>query len=118
LEPLPEEVVLAAYAGSHLATGVDPPEVAYAGAPMAGSDLGPPPEMGAQDTEIAAAIADGGPWMTELLARLVDKDTTLGNEESGQGVVREALWELGLEPVDVAMDPEGLHAHPAASPFD
>jgi acetylornithine deacetylase len=118
LEPLPEEVALAAYAGSHLATGVDPPEAAYAGAPMAASDLGPPPEMAAQDTEIAGAIADGALWMTELLARLVDKDTTLGNEEAGQGVIREALWEIGLEPVDVAMDAEALRAHPAASPFD
>jgi acetylornithine deacetylase len=81
-------------------------------------DLGAPGEMAAQDTEIAAAIEVGAAWMTELLARLVDKDTTLGNEDGGQGVVREALWELGLEPIDVAMDPEALHAHPAASPFD
>ena len=32
--------------------------------------------------------------------------------------MREALHELGLEPVDVPMDPEALRAHPAASPFD
>lgn len=74
--------------------------------------------MGAEDHEIAAAIADGGAWMTELLARLVDKDTTLGHEEGGQAVVREALLELGLDPVDVPMGPIALRAHPAASPFD
>jgi len=111
-------VAPAAYAGSQLATGVEPPELAYSGLPMPASHLGTPGEMEAEDTEIAAAIEAGAEWMTELLARLVDKDTTLGNEDAGQGVVREALWELGLEPVDVAMDPEALHAHPAASPFD
>jgi acetylornithine deacetylase len=118
LEPLPEEVAPALYAGSQLATGVEPPELAYAGLPMAGPDIGVPAEMGSQDTEIADAIAAGAAWMTELLARLVDKDTTLGNEEAGQGVIREAVGELGLDPVDVPMDPEALAAHPQASPFD
>ena len=74
--------------------------------------------MAPEDTEIAEAIAAGAEWMTELLARLVDRDTTLGNEEAGQAVMREALLELGLDPVDVPMDPEALRAHPAASPFD
>ncbi len=118
MEPIPEEVVPASYAGSQLATGVEPPELAFAGLPMPGPDIGTPAEMGPEDTEIAAAIEAGGEWMTELLARLVDKDTTLGNEESGQGVIREALHELGLEPVDVPMDAETLAAHPHASPFD
>jgi len=118
LDPPPEGVVPAAYAGSQLSTGLEPPELAYAGLPMAARDLGTPAEMGADDTEIAAAIEAEAGWMTEILARLVDKDTTIGREEDGQGVVREALREIGLEPVDVPMDPEGLHAHPAASPFD
>ena len=74
--------------------------------------------MAPEDTAIAEAIAAGTEWMTELLARLVDKDTTLGHEEPGQAVMREAMHELGLEPVDVPMDPEALRAHPAASPFD
>jgi acetylornithine deacetylase len=118
LDPLPEGVVPAAYAGSQLSTGLEPPERAYAGLRMPARDLGRPGEMGAEDTEIAAAIDAGADWMTELLARLVDKDTTLGNEEAGQAVMREALREIGLEPVDVPMDPEALHAHPSASPFD
>ena len=108
----------AAYAGSQLAAGMTPPELAYAGLPMPAPDLGAPREMAAEDTEIAAAIEANADWMTEVLARLVDKDTTLGNEEAGQAVIREALLELGLAPVDVPMDPEALHAHPAASPFD
>lgn len=108
----------AAYAGSQLATGLEPPELAYAGLPMPVAHPEAAKEMAAEDTEIAEAIAAGTEWMIEVLARLVDKDTTLGNEESGQGVMREALRELGLDPVDVPMDPEALHAHPAASPFD
>jgi acetylornithine deacetylase len=74
--------------------------------------------MAPEDREIADAIAAGAGWMTELLARLVDKDTTLGNEEGGQAVIREAMHELELAPVDVAMDPDELRAHPSASPFD
>jgi acetylornithine deacetylase len=118
LDPVPDEVAPSAYAGSQLAAGLEPPELAYSGLAMQAPDLGAPAAMAAEDTEIAAAIEAESDWMTELLARLVDKDTTLGNEEGGQGVIREAMWELGLEPVDVPMDPEALHAHPAASPFD
>ena len=75
-------------------------------------------DMAPEDTEIAEAIAAGAEWMTELLARLVDRDTTLGKEEAGQAIMREAMQELGLQPVDVPMDTEALRAHPAASPFD
>ena len=56
--------------------------------------------------------------MTGFLARLVDQPTTLGHEEGGQEVVREALRELGLEPVDVPMDADALRANPVHSPFD
>ncbi len=118
LDPIPNDVAPAAYAGSHLATGVAPPAHAYAGlsVPVAG----PPSagDMAPEDHEIADAIVRGGDWMTELLARLVDKDTTLGHEEAGQAVMREALSELGLEPIDVPMDAAALRAHPGASPFD
>jgi acetylornithine deacetylase len=74
--------------------------------------------MAPQDHEIAEAIAAGSAWMTELLTRLVEQDTTLGHEEPGQAVMRAALRQLGLEPVDVPMGPAALRAHPAASPFD
>ncbi len=118
MEAVPEDVAPAAYAGSQLARGLEPPEQAFAGLPMPGPDLGALGEMGTLDTEIAEAVAAGAEWMTDLLARLVDKDTTLGNEEAGQEVVCEGLRELGFEPVDVPLDPEALRAHPSASPFD
>ena len=51
-------------------------------------------------------------------ARLVRADTTLGNEEAGQVIVRDVLRDLDLAAVDVRMDEEALRAHPLASPFD
>ena len=112
LDPVPHDVGPAAYAGSQLATGVAPPEHAYAG--LSVPVVAPPAagEMAPDDRKIADAIAEGRAWMTELLARLVDKDTTLGREGAGQAVVRETLSELGLEPVDVPMDAAALRAHP------
>ena len=56
--------------------------------------------------------------MTDVLQRLVRADTTLGNEEAGQAIVRDVLRDLDLDPVDVRMDEEALRAHPLASPFD
>jgi acetylornithine deacetylase len=118
LDPLPHGAGPAAYAGSQLATGLAPPIDAYAGLSVPVVHPAPSGEMAPEDHEIADAIAQGQEWMTELLARLVDKDTTLGNEEAGQAVIREALHELGLAPIDIPMDAEALRAHPAASPFD
>ena len=122
LDPVPpqigHDIGPAAYAGSQLAGGVAPPERAYAGLSVPVGQPPPAGEMAPQDHEIADAIAQGSGWMIELLARLVDKDTTLGREEAGQAVIRDALSELGLEPVDVPMDAAALRAHPAASPFD
>ena len=67
--------------------------------------------------EIAAAVAAEAPFMEDVLCRLVEAPTTLGNEEPGQEVMREAFRELGLEPVDMPLDEEMLRTHPAASPF-
>jgi hypothetical protein len=86
--PTPHDVVQAAYAGSQLATGSAPPAHAYAGLSVPVAEAPPPGVMAPEDREIADAIAQGGDWMTELLARLVDKDTTLGHEEAGQAVIR------------------------------
>ncbi len=71
-----------------------------------------------EDGLIAEAIAAEADWMQEILARLVEKPTTLGNEEPGQAVMREAIREIGLEPVDVPMDAAALREHPLGSPFD
>ncbi len=67
--------------------------------------------------EIAAAVAGESLYMEEVLARLVEAPTTLGNEEPGQEVMRDALRAIGLDPVDMPLDAEMLRSHPAASPF-
>jgi acetylornithine deacetylase len=67
--------------------------------------------------EIAEAVAAESAYMEELLVRLVEAPTTLGNEEPGQQVMREALRAIDLDPVDVPLDEEMLRSHPAASPF-
>lgn len=69
------------------------------------------------DADVAAAVAREGEAMEELLCRLVEAPTTLGNEERGQRIMAEAFSGLGLEPVDVPMDAVALHAHPLAAPF-
>jgi len=112
LDPSPHDVAPAAYAGGQLATGVAPPAHAYAGLSVPVAEPPSAGDMAPEDHEIADAVAQGSDWMTELLARLVDKDTTLGHEEAGQAVMREALSELGLEPIDVPMDAAALRAHP------
>ena len=65
--------------------------------------------------EAVAAEADG---IEDLLRTLIEQPTTLGHEEGGQVVMREALRDLGLNPVDVPMDADALRANPAAAPFD
>ena len=67
--------------------------------------------------EILAAIAAERQAMEDLLVRLVEAPTLLGDEAPGQEVMREAFAGLGLEPVDVPLDSEELRAHPGASPF-
>ncbi len=70
------------------------------------------------DREIADAVAAAEDEMLDLLVRLVEAPTTLGNEESGQEIVELAYRDLlGLEPMDIALDADALRAHPLASPF-
>ena len=120
MEPVPEEGLAGAYGGSRL-SGFEleaPPALAHDGVgvrfprPEAVGELGP------QDREIAEAIRASSEWMADVLAGLVKAPTVLGNEEPGQEVVRGALREIGLSPVDVPMDAEAIRAHPAHSPFD
>ena len=91
---------------------------ASGGVPIPAADADLAGELAPEDREIVGAIAARAPWITEALAALVERDTTLGNEAAGQEVVRERFRELGLEPVDVPMDADALRAHPLASPFD
>ncbi len=67
--------------------------------------------------EIAAAVVAESAYMEDLLCRLIEAPTVLGNEEAGQEVMRTAFREIGLDPVDMPLDEEMLRAHPAASPF-
>src|SRR3954469_4011396 len=69
------------------------------------------------DEAILAAVADGAADMEALLGDLVRAPTVFGEEAPGQDVMRRAFAGLGLEPVDVPLDPEALRASPAASPF-
>ena len=69
------------------------------------------------DGAIADVVGAEAGWMEDLLCRLIETPTTLGNEGPGQEVMRDALREIGLEPVDMPLDAEMLRAHPAASPF-
>src|SRR4029079_12597090 len=96
-----------------------PGEYAFDGRGELATQPGVPPEQAPEDSEILEAIEAQGDWMTEILARLVRTQTTLGNEEAGQAVMRSTLREdLHLEPVDVPMDAEALRAHPQSAPFD
>jgi acetylornithine deacetylase len=71
------------------------------------------------DAEIVDAVAATEGEMVELLTRLVEAPTVLGNEEPGQELMEEAFRGIvGLEPVDIAMDEQLLRGHPRAAPFD
>ncbi len=112
-----QEPETGAYGGSRLAAEPVPPgEHSHDGRGEYAPTLERSPSAG--DAEIIEAIADDDGWMADVLQRLVRAPTTLGNEEPGQQVIREALIDIGLIPVDVEMDADALRAHPAASPFD
>lgn len=70
------------------------------------------------DSEIVDAVAAVEDELLELLVRLVEAPTMLGNEESGQVIMADAFHGLlDLEPSDIAMNAEALRSHPHASPF-
>jgi acetylornithine deacetylase len=65
------------------------------------------------DGEILAAVAAEEEAMVELLAELVAAPTVLGQEESGQTIMRRTFREMGMHPVDVPHEPAPLERHPA-----
>jgi acetylornithine deacetylase len=69
------------------------------------------------DPEILAAVAAEEEAMVDLLAELVAAPTVLGHEASGQAVMRRTFGELGLDPVEVPLEPAVLQQHPAGAPF-
>jgi acetylornithine deacetylase len=119
MHPVPDTVPAGAYGGSRLTTQLEPPPgLAFdgRGVPFTHAELAG--EMPPEDREILDAIAARSAWMTDVLADLVRAPSVLHQEEVGQEVVRRALHEIGLEPVDVSMDADAIRAHPAHSPFD
>jgi acetylornithine deacetylase len=115
----PEQAPPGSYGGSRLRSDIASPEtMAFDGRGYLATQTQVDPATAPENARIMEAIAEGAEWMNDVLAGLVRASTTLGNEEPGQVVVREALRDLGLDPVDVSMDAEALRAHPQASPFD
>ncbi len=107
----------------------------YGGARVSAPDLAVPPTLvhdglgepppafvrtkpSADERKILAAIEAEAGWMVDLLARLVQAPTVLGNEQPGQDVMREAFAEMDLDPVGVPMDPEAIRGHQGHAPFD
>ena len=119
MHPVPDPVPAGAYGGSRLTTQLEPPTgLAFdgRGVPFTHAELAG--EMPPEDREILGAIAARSEWMANLLADLVRAPSVLDDEEVGQEVVRRTVREIGLEPVDVPMDPDAIRAHPAHSPFE
>jgi acetylornithine deacetylase len=69
------------------------------------------------DEAILGAVAAEAGWMEDLLGRLVEAPTTLGNEEAGQQIMEQAFADCGLEPRSVYLDAEALRGAEGASPF-
>jgi acetylornithine deacetylase len=106
-----------AYGGSRPSiAGLEPPRSAFDGSGHVAGAL--PSERDELERELHEAVAAEAPAIEDLLMRLIERPTTLGNEESGQAVMREAFRELGVEPVDIPMDADALRADPRAAPFD
>ena len=119
MDPAPADALPAgAYGGSRPSApdAVAPLELAFDG--RGALALPEPAELDELGREIADAVAAEAPAMEELLGRLIEQPSTLGNEAGGQEVMREAFRALGLDVIEVPMDPEVLRAHPAAAPFD
>ena len=86
MEPSPDETVTgAAYGGSRLTGDLEAPgEYAFDGRGELATQPGAAPKQTPEDSEILGAIEEQGDWMTEVLARLVRAETTLGKEEPGR----------------------------------
>lgn len=116
MEPAPAQ-----HPGPSGRPGAVPPELAPPlGAFDGVGDPAPtsPAEPDELERELHHAVAADADAIEDLLRTLIEQPTTLGNEEGGQAVMRRALRDLGLDPVDVPMDADALRAHPAAAPFD
>ena len=71
----------------------------------------------ARDGAILDAVAAEAGWMEDLLVRLVEAPTVLGEEEAGQEIMEEAFADCGLEPRSVPLDAQALRDADGSSPF-
>ncbi len=111
---LPTRSLPPSTAGSRLGADPGPPLVsAYDGLALPADPAPTLAELGSEERQLTEAIANEAEWMTAFLERLVDQPTVLGHEGLGQAVVREALREIGFEPVDVPMDAAAAARPPA-----
>jgi acetylornithine deacetylase len=69
------------------------------------------------DEALLAAVAVEQGWMEDLLVRLVEAPTVLGDEEPGQQIMEQAFADCGLAPRSVPLDADGLRDADGASPF-
>jgi acetylornithine deacetylase/succinyl-diaminopimelate desuccinylase-like protein len=69
------------------------------------------------DEQVLTAVGAEQAWMEDLLVRLVEAPTTLGDEDPGQAVMAAAFADCGLQPVDVPLDADALRAAEGSSPF-
>ena len=69
------------------------------------------------DEQVLDAVGAEAGWMEDLLVRLVESPTTLGDEEGGQSVMAAAFEDCGLESVDVPLEAPALRDAEGSSPF-
>src|SRR5918998_6755206 len=69
------------------------------------------------DEAVLEAVATETGWMEDLIVRLLEAPTTLGDEEAGQRIMEQAFADCGLEPRSVYLDAEALRGAEGASPF-
>ena len=75
-----------------------------------------PGEAVPDDAVLEAVAAEAG-WMEDLLCRLVEAPTVLGDEEPGQVIMEEAFADCGMEPRSVRLDADALRRAEGSSPF-
>ena len=78
---------------------------------------GASPGEAVPDGAVLDAVAAEAGWIEDLLIRLVEAPTTLGNEEVGQAIMEEAFGDCGLKPRSVHLDAGALLDAEGASPF-
>jgi len=75
-----------------------------------------PGEILSDEVVLEAVAAEAG-WMEDLLVRLVEVPTTLGNEEPGQEIMENAFGDCCLKPRSVHLNADALRNAEGASPF-